>query len=213
MKNSWIIALLLLASCSSTCITSSWKVEEVLPVHYNKIMVVAMGRNTDRNTRQAMEKGMVEQLHRRGYNAVPCIQEHGPMGFGNMNEEVNRDRIQSAAKAAGADALILITLTDQMNRPRYEPGSIYPSSGDDHFRPGANWDWGEGFYSRGSTRYDKEFIWKTGFYETDPFRMAYIAQTQSLGGSADNVAESYGRRIVKNMEDKGVLTRAVKASR
>ena len=67
MKKTWIIALVFLAACSNTHITSSWKNEHIAPASYGRIMVAAMIPDNQRNIQQAMERSMVDQLRRKGY--------------------------------------------------------------------------------------------------------------------------------------------------
>jgi hypothetical protein len=198
MKKTWIIALILLASCSDTHITSSWKNDKIPPASYNKIMVIALIPDNQRNIRQAMEKNMVEQLRRKGYNAVSGFQEYGPKAFEGLNETATLAKV----KADNADALITIALTNHTRSRSYVPGSIYPSPW------GWGWGWGGGYYSPGYVRNNNRYVWETNFYEVENNRMAYSVQSQSFDpGSANDLAEAYSRQIVRDMRDKGLLVK------
>jgi hypothetical protein len=199
MKKTWIIALILFASCSNTHITSSWKNDQVPPAYYNKIMVIALIPDNQRNIRQAMEKSMVEQLRHNGYNAISGFQQYGPKAFEGLDENATLAKV----KADSADALITIALTNHTRSRSYVPGAIYPSPW--------GWGWGGGYYGPGYIRNNNKYAWEANFYEAGTARMAYSVQSQSFDpSSAHDLAEAYSRQIVRDMKDKGVLVRHVK---
>src|SRR6476659_3230660 len=77
----------LMAGCSSTRITSAWKAPDAQPRSYQKIMVVGIIREADRNIREKMEDHLVGDLRDLGYNAVSAYREFGPKTFENLDEQ------------------------------------------------------------------------------------------------------------------------------
>ena len=202
MKKTWIIAIILLASCSSTHITSSWRNDKIAPTNYAKIMVIALIPDNQRNIRQAMERNMVEQLRRKGFSAVSGFQEDGPKAFEGMAENATLAK----ARAEGADGVITISLTNHTRSRSFVPGTIYPSPW------GWGWGWGGGYYSPGYIRNNNRYAWETNFYITASSAMAYSVQSQSFDpSSANDLAEDYARQIVRDMKDKGVLVKHLKS--
>jgi hypothetical protein len=196
MKQSWIFALVLLAACSNTHVTSSWRNENIPTVHYNKIIVVALVPDNQRNIQQAMERSMVDQLHKKGYYAVSALKEFGPNAFQGMTET----QALAKVKSDSADAMITISQTNHSRSRRYVPGSIYPSPW--------GWGWGGGYYSPGYVRNDNRYSWETNFYDIPSAKVLYSVQSRSFDpSSAHDLAESYSREIVRDMKDKGVLTK------
>ena len=196
MKKSWILALFILASCSSTHITSSWKNDRVPPAHYNKIMVLAMVPDNQRNIRKAMEESMVDQLRRNGYPAVSALAEFGPKAFEGMAEAAS----VAKAKADGADGLLTISQTNHSRTREYVPGTIYPSPW------GWGWGWGGGYSSPGYIRSGSRFAWETNFYDVASDRVLYSVQSKSFDpSSANELAGSYSRQIVRDMKKKDVF--------
>jgi hypothetical protein len=197
MKNLvWIISFLLLASCSSTHITSSWKNDHFTPTTYAKILVVAMIPDNERNIQQAMEKSMVEELHRKGYAAVSAFQEFGPRAFQGLKES----DVLAKVKGDSADALITISQINHSRSRSYVPGTIYPSPW------GWGWGWGGGYYSPGYIRNDSHYAWETNFYDVASTKTLYSVQSRTFDpSSAYNLAEGYSRQIVRDMKDKRVL--------
>lgn len=201
MKKTWILALFLLAACSNTHITSSWRNDRVPPVHYAKVMVLAMVPDNQRNIRQAMERSMVDQLHRNGYEAVSAFQEFGPKAFEGMTEAAS----VAKAKADGADGLLTISQTDHRRTRQYVPGTIYPSPW------GWGWGWGGGYYSPGYVRSANRFAWETNFYDVGSDKVLYSVQSNSFDpSSATDLADSYSKQIVRDMKEKKVLLKQSK---
>lgn len=198
MKNPWIFTLFLLASCSSTKITSSWRNDRVPPAHYNKIMVLAMVPDNQRNIRRAMEQSMADQLTRNGIPAVSALAEFGPKAFEGLDEKAS----VAKARGSGADGLLTISQTDHRRTREYVPGTIYPSPW------GWGWGWGGGYYSPGYTRSGTRFAWETNVYDVVSDKVLYSVQSKSSDpGSANELAGSYSRQIVRDMKKKGVFLR------
>lgn len=193
MKSPWILALLFLVSCSSTKITSSWRNDRVPPAHYNKIMVLAMVPDNQRNIRRAMEQSMADQLTRNGIPAVSALALFGPKVFEGMDEKAS----VAKARDSGADGLLTISQTDHRRTREYVPGAFYPSP----------WGWGWG-YGPGYTRSGTRFAWETNVYDVVSDKVLYSVQSKSSDpSSANELAGSYSRQIVRDMKKKGVFLR------
>lgn len=196
MKKPWILALLFLASCSSTKITSSWRNDRVPPAHYNKIMVLAMVPDNQRNIRRAMEQSMADQLTRNGFPAVSALAAFGPKAFEGMTEQASLAK----AKDFGADGLLTISQTNHSRTREYVPGTIYPSPW--------GWGWGGGYYSPGYVRNGTRFAWETNVYDVASDKVLYSVQSKSFDpGSANELAGSYSRQIVRDMKKKAVFVK------
>ena len=73
-----VILIAILMSCTTTKITSTWKANNVVPKHYNKILVLGLIRDADRSLQEKMETHLVNDLKDMGYNAVSSLSEYGP---------------------------------------------------------------------------------------------------------------------------------------
>ena len=62
--------MLILAGCSSSKVTSSWKQPENSRDRINKILVVGLFDSQDKVVRAEMEKQLAEELEANGINAV-----------------------------------------------------------------------------------------------------------------------------------------------
>jgi hypothetical protein len=207
MKTLLIIAVtaFILAGCSSTRVTSSWKTDSISTQKYNKILVVGLIKETDRSTQEKMETHLVGDLKAMGYNAVGSLQEFGPKAFDKMEEA----QVLNVIKNSGVDAIITIVLLDKEKESRYVPSSI-------HYSPfgyyhGRFWRYygtmQNRIYEPGYYVTDTRYFWESNFYTMHGETLLYSAQTRSFDpANTELMAHEYGQTIVKDMQKKLVLT-------
>jgi hypothetical protein len=116
-----LIFAVILASCSSTKITSSWKEADktVAIDKLHKVLVVALFK--DETSRRKAEDQMAGYLNGKGIVSYNYLKEH----FNKKNEDVLREKI----KADGFDGAVTMRLVDIDKEKIYTPGnnSFYPS--------------------------------------------------------------------------------------
>ena len=194
--------LLLLASCSSTQITSSWKADDAKNKSYKKIMVLGILNQKDRILRQNLEDQLVSNLNTQGYTAVSALHEYGPKAF----DKVSEDDVVSKLKSSGYDAVITTVLLDKSKDEYYNQGSVsyqpvgirrfgryYTTVYDRVYEPG---------YYSSSTNYFLE----SNMYDINSGDLIYSAQSKAVDpSSASSLGKDYGKGIVKDLENKAVL--------
>lgn len=91
----FVIFIMLLYSCSSTRIISSWRDPEkqIHASDWKKVLVVALLRN-ETNRRRA-EDEMVKYLHGKGFTSYSYLGEN----FNPKNEEALRNKIKKIGRA------------------------------------------------------------------------------------------------------------------
>lgn len=199
---------LLLAACSSTNVTNSWKDKNIEQASFRKVMVVAMVPESQRNLRQEMENEMVDDLAKRGYNAVSSYAEYGPKAFANMNEkqvlqQLDRNKI---------DGVITIGLQNKETSENYVPGSV-------RYEPYAVvynrfWRTYQTYYNRvytpGYTQERINYFFETNLYDVNENKLLYSAQSQSFDpSSASQIANEVSKAVVKDMQKKGILAATI----
>jgi hypothetical protein len=93
--------------CSTTSITSSWKVPNTEPKTYNNILVVAVSKDVP--LRQQIEESFVVQLQNLGYQSGSAMEEYGPYGLGKFSKE----QTYATLCNNGYDAVLTIVLIDK----------------------------------------------------------------------------------------------------
>src|SRR5579863_3999174 len=119
-KNVCIISLfvILLTSCNSTHIISSWKAEGANADKYDKILVIGMAGSRDTELRSEIESSMVKRLQERGLIAMASWNQYGQKTFDKMSEE----EAAAMVKKDGFEAVMEIALLDKDKEKNYVPG-------------------------------------------------------------------------------------------
>lgn len=190
--------------CSSSRITSSWKVENAVPQKYNKIMVLGLIRETDRAVQEKMENHLVGDLKGLGYNAISCFREYGPGAFDKMEE----DAAIAKLKTSGVEAVLTIVMLDKQKESRYVPGNIYYSPYGYYY----NRFWGyrttlyQRIYEPGYYLNSTKYFWESNLYDMDSQKLIYSVQTESFDpASTEILGHEYGQLIINDMLKKNVV--------
>ena len=199
-----IITLFVISCSSSVKITNSWKSDNLPQKSYNKIIVVGMLPDKERDLRENMENHMVGDLKSHGYNAVSSFRELGPKAFENMNEQEVLDKI----KDYGVDAVITIVLLDKQRERYYVPSRIYYSPYtiyQRHFFGYYTTIYGR-IYTPGYDIRNTKYFWESNFYDMEGRQLLYSVQTESFDpASAATLSNEYRLMIVNDLAKKGVL--------
>ena len=199
--------VLLLFSCSSTKITSSWKASDANINHYSKVLVVGLLPPKYRNAQAAMENRMVKDLKKNGINATSAYTEFGPKAFNNKSEE----KMLASLRDKGYDAAITIVLEDKTNEKYRSPGSVsYQPAGYYRNRFSGYYSTIYGrYYTPGYTTTETNYLWETNMYDLKTDAMLYSVQSKSFNpSSAESIGKQYSKNIVKDMEKKGLITKS-----
>ncbi len=207
MKKIFLVPLMMvIISCNTSRITSSWKAPNAEARSYNKILVLALINEPDRTTREKMEEQLVEDLKELGYNAICSCDEFGPKAFEDMNEKQALDKLENSS----IDAILTIVLLDKTKERYYVPGHIYYSPyviyhsrfwG--YYRTMHDRIYVPGYYSV-NTRY----FWESNFYSLNAKELLYSAQSQSFDPeSKSGFSHEYGQMIVKDMIRNNILAK------
>ena len=201
------VLLLVMAGCTTSKITSTWKAENAVAKSYNKILVLGLIGEADRTLQENMENHLVGDLKDLGYNAVSALKEYGPKGFDKMDEQAALAKL----KTSGVDAVITIVLLDKEKEKRYVPGRlIYSPYG---YYYGRFWGYygtiHRRIYEPGYYITDTRYFWESNLYDmTSDQQLIYSVQTQSFDpANSETLGHEYGQLIVKNMVKSNVLTK------
>jgi hypothetical protein len=198
------MAILFLAACSSTKITSSWKSPNLQPKQYNKILVLGLIKENDRSLQEKMEAHLVDDLKSKGLNAISSLQEYGPQAFSNTTETVAIARL----KQSNIDAVITIVLLDKEKERNYVPGRMFyspyviyynrfwPYYGTLNYR----------IYEPGYYVTDTKYFWESNVYDVSTQSLLYSVQTKSFEpANSESLGHEYGKLIIKAITENAVF--------
>jgi hypothetical protein len=204
MKRIFVFLLLVLTGCSSSKITHSWKSSNAEIKSNQKILVLGLIHDNDRNMQEKMEQHLVTDLFELGYIASSALKEYGPKAFEKMTEQDVLDKI----KNSGFDVVLTIVLLDKSRERYYVPGKIYYSPYTMYQR--GFWRYytmmNERIYSPGYYEESTRYFWESNLFDVQFKQLIYSAQTESFDpASAEILGHEYGQIIVKNLLKEKIL--------
>lgn len=196
---------IVLFSCSSTKLISSWKAKDASVNKYDKVLVIAITGSKDREIRQSVEQAMAQRLQEAGITAVTAMDQYGPKKFDKLSEEAAVKMVSDN----GFDAVMVIALVDKNNQRNYTPA--YTTNTPVAVMRGGRWypyysvlydrTYTPGYYTT-STNYTLE----ANFYATKGDKLEYSAQAKSFDpGSASTLASDFSKTVIEDMKKKAVV--------
>ncbi|MEO5563531.1 MAG: hypothetical protein ABIR18_08850 [Chitinophagaceae bacterium] len=201
MKNIWLILVLILAGCTTTQITSTWRNPEPLPVTVDPILIIGVMNEQDSNLCRKMEERFAASLNTLGYHAASSISEYGANAFDALNEEepfkfLYRTRFKTIITiellnketVAFPKPVWLETDVDWFNHPFRDQ------------KPGVN------NISALQTRY----LWESNYYDMNQILLMYTVNSKSDEPSSNKkMSQEYSKIIIDNMVKSGLLKKEI----
>jgi hypothetical protein len=201
-----VICCLIIISCSSTRLTSSWSLPGATVHKYSKVLVLGLAGNKDRDIREHIESSMVKKLKEFGINAFPASDKYSPQAFHGLNDD---DAIKMV-KNDGFDGIVILALLDKNQEKYYTPGNItrtpyavVRSRWTRHYRILYDRVYTPGYFTT-STNYELE----ANFYDVNTNELQYSAQAKSFDpGSVVGLGDDFSKSVVDDMFKKGLLAK------
>ena len=201
-----LAVIMILVSCSSSRITSSWKAPDVQQKKFKKILVVGLLLEKDRALKERMEEHIVGDLKGLGYDAICSCNEYSPKAFENLKEAEALQKLNGG----GIDAVLTVVMLDKTKERYYVPGRVYYTPYTIYYR---RW-WGyystmyDRIYEPGYYTENTRYFWESNLYDINTKELLYSVQTESFDpSSAESMAHEYGTLIVNDMVKNGVLSK------
>lgn len=199
------VALLLIAGCSSSRLTTSWVSKDLQAQgsHFNKVLVLGMLSAKNRAVKVNMENELANGLKKMGVQAVTATDVYGPKAFRHKSEK----QVLRMLKRDGVDGVVTIAMVDKNSRRQFVPG--YYGAG-----PGFFWSyysfyspymWGApygGYYER-TTSYSFE----TNLYDlNNKNKMLYSAQSETIDPSSpEKLSVDFSKTILEDITQKHIF--------
>lgn len=199
-----LLSLILVTSCSSTKIISSWSAGNPSSKAMDKMLVLAV--MTDREVQDKTEHAMTQELQGHGVNAYSAIDLFGPKRFNGLTE----DNIVSTLRGSDYTSVMIVSLLDKDKETTYVPGSFYYPSyypGYMHFYR-RYWTIYGSVYTPGYFTTTTKYILEADIYylNDDDDDLIYSAQTRTYDPSnAQSLAKSFSKSIVEELQAKGLV--------
>lgn len=193
--STFVLALLVLPSCSTTTtLTSVWR-DYGYQNHPKKMMII--GELKKPENRRMFEDEMVKQLKAVGADAVvsyAAIPEHAG---------VDRDTITAKMKELGADAVLIARVVVKKTVTTFVSGVVwtgYPGYG-------GGWGWhGYYTYSPGYTLRDEFAVMQTNLYDLKTDKRIWTAASETwIAEDNESLIRSFIKIIIERMVSDNML--------
>jgi len=200
-----VCAAVAICSCGpSLKLSQSWVPANSTPHHFNKIVVLVLAPAKYSDAGHIGEQDLAAELKANGVNAVSAQDEFGPTRFRKDDEQ----GALAALKRTGADGVIVTSLLDEQKDKRWVPGAgWYPP-----MYYGRFWGyysfWYDRAYDQGYYETTRKYFLETNLYDlsTSNRDLIYSIQSQTMDPqSADALAKTFSKRVVKDMKAKHVI--------
>jgi len=197
-------SFLLLAGCRSSYITSSWKAKDPLHKKFNKILVLGLIHDNERELQENMENHLAGDLTGLGYTTVTSLEEYGPKAFAGLS----REQALAKLKSSHIDAVLTIVLLNKKMEKQFVPNK--ESSRPNGYFQNMFWEYLDNTRTRvfepGYYFDNTEYFWESNFYELNNPSWLYSVKTTSFNPvNTQKLAHQYGRIIVKDMIRKNIV--------
>lgn len=199
LTGSLMLILFIISGCSNTKLLTSWKAPDEPAPAFKKVLVIALMTDKDRKLRENVENVIVKDLQANGINAGSALAEYGPKAFDEKNENAALKVIQDK----GYDGTFTIALLDKSKEKRYNPGMIT-------YRPIRFWGYYRSVFARvyepGYYAVSNQFILEANFYNLNPDKLIYSAQTKTVDPSSPlSLATEFSTKLFADMKQKGLI--------
>ena len=179
------IGLLSVTACTSTKLTSSWKTPDAKLDTNKRMIVIALVPPRDKNLRILMEKELVNELQKEGFNAVSSFAKYGP------DDTLSKADDEKAAMH-NVDQVLTIAMVDKTKSRGYVPSYPYAP----YYR-----GWYGGMFTPGYYTSNVRYEWDTNLYDMGQKKLIYNAQSEAIDPpTAYKQASQFARQIVRDMQ-------------
>lgn len=198
----WVLCAAVLFSCQTSKITTTWTDKDISPKKYNKILVLGVLKDNDRELQSKMEKHLAGDLNDLGYSAFAASEVYPPSTF------INSDTIRAieAINNKGFDAVLTVVLLDKQKERKYVPARTenipaYHDQFDRYYSTMYDRVHTEGYYTT-----ETKIFWESNFYDHATRKLVHSSQTRSFDhGSKESLAHYYGLLLTNKLVKSRVL--------
>ena len=205
MKNIMLMfCAVVIFSCQTSKITDTWVDKNVSPKKYNKILVLGVSKDNDRELQSKMEKHLAGDLNDLGYIAFAASDVYTPGTFikGDTAKAIE------AINSKGFDAVFTIVLLNKEKEKYYVPGRVINTPFVNYYDRFGRYYYTmydrihtEGYYAE-----DTKIFWESNFYDIGEKKMIYSSQSRSFDpGSKESLAHYYGVLLANSLVKSRVL--------
>lgn len=203
----WIVLALVLGSCTSTHVVSSWHNGVTAPQQYRRILVLALADSAHRPLLDRIAGHMAGDLTDLGYDAVPVVSTHFTDTLAVMKSEAEALKLFRRHEVDAVLTLVLLTHTQAHG---FIPGWLYAPP---HSVYGNSF-WAyyyavkDGVPNPGYYEVTTNYYWENNLFDLRSQKLLYTLHTESGElRSAERFAHRFSKMVMGQMRKDSIVTR------
>ena len=195
-----IIAAVVLTSCSSPYIRITSN-KYHFPLNHSKIMTVGVIKDDNDSIRIGVEKSITADLKAIGYDAVSALEEFGPKGLANLNQQETYLKLCNQ----GIDAVIIVALIDKTKEKQFSTRRSYTYP--DAYYYNRIWNYKNiqtDLVDINSTE-KSDYFWEAILFNLSTLEAECTVQSASFRFSENKIAGQFEKQVVKKMIKEKIL--------
>lgn len=194
--------LVVLSSCSSQRIVTTWKSNHVETLGYKRILVVAILPDKDIALREKTENSFVSTLEQTGYKTGSALKEFGAKGLSNSGQENTYLKLYNS----GYDAVLTVALIRKTKQNFHRPGQAYIHPNSYYY----NRIWEYKNIQAEDTSFENagepEYFWETILFDLSSLEAACTVRTQPFAKDKEQETnDNLAKRIIRKITREKVL--------
>jgi len=194
------IATVYLTGCSSQniLITSN---KYHFPLHHSKIMTVGVIKSDNDSMRIRIEKGITADLSGIGYYAVSALEEFGPKGLANLDQQETYLKLCNH----GIDAVITVALIDKTKEKQFKTQRSYAYTNTYYYNRIWNYKNIQADLVDKNFTVKSEYFWEAILFNLSTLEAECTIQSSSFNSLDDKKAGQFEKQVVKKMIREKIL--------
>ena len=195
-----IIAAAVLTSCSSPyiLITSN---KYHFPLNHSRIMTVGVIKDDDDSIRIGIENIIMADLKAIGYNAVSALEEFGPKGLANLDQQETYLKLCNQ----GIDAVIVVALIDKTKEKQFRTHKSYAYPDTYYYNRIWNYKNIQADLVDKNPSLKSDYFWEAILFNLSTLEAECTIQSASFSSPENEIASQFEKQVVRKMIKEKIL--------
>ena len=195
-----IIAAGFLAGCSSPYILITTN-KYHFPLYHSKILTVGVIKDDNDSIRVRIEKGITADLKAIGYDAVSALEEFGPKGLANLDQQETYLKLCRQ----GIDAIIIVALIDKTKEKQFKTQRSYTYPDTYYYNRIWNYKNIQADLVDKDSTLKSDYFWEAIFFNLSTLEAECTIQSATFSVSDNKIAGMFEKQVVKEMIKEKIL--------
>ena len=194
------IISVLFTSCSSPSILISSNKYHI-PLDHSRIMTVGIIKDDNDSIRICIEKSITADLKAIGYDAVSALEEFGPKGLVNLDQQETYLKLCKQ----GIDAVLIVALIDKTKEKQLRNLRSYAYTNTYYFNRIWNYKNIQADLVDKNSSVKGDYFWEAILFNLSTLEAECTIQSSSFSSPENKISSHFEKQVVKKMIKEKVL--------